>query len=87
MKVVLTFDCLALDALRRYTDQAPVRTNIEDSFRNQQSPLVQIALVDLMVDLHDRGAVQKLRNFQQTPDLNPAVRQRVEWGINQLTRG
>jgi Putative zinc-finger len=77
----------ALDAVRRYADQVPVRVNIEDSFQQQKSPLVQIALVDLMVDLNDRSAVEKLKRFQQTPNLNPAVRQRVEWGINQLSRG
>ena len=77
----------ALDALRSYTDQAPIRANIEDSFRHQQSPLVQIALVDLMVDLRDQSALPKLRTIQQTPDLNPTVRQRVEWGIHQLSRG
>lgn len=77
----------ALDALRRYTDQQPIRTGIEDSFSHQQSPLVQIALVDLMVDLRDPAVVQKLKTIQQTPNLNPAVRQRVEWGIHQLSRG
>lgn len=77
----------ALDALRRYTDQAPVRNSVEDSFRNQKSPLVQIALVDFIVEQHDRAAVEKLKNLRQTPDLNPAVRQRVEWGISQLNRG
>jgi anti-sigma factor RsiW len=77
----------ALDALRRYTDQAPVRTSIEDSFRNQKSPMVQIALVDFMVEQRDPAAVEKLKVFRQTPDLNPAVRQRVDWGIRQLSRG
>lgn len=77
----------ALDALRRYSDQQPIRTGIEESFSHQQSPLVQIALVDLMVDLRDPAAVQKLKTIQQTPNLNPAVRQRVEWGIHQLSRG
>ena len=77
----------ALDALRRYTDQAPVRSSIEDSFRHQTSPLVQIALIDFMVEQRDRAAVDKLKDFRQTPDLNPAVRQRVDWGISQLSRG
>jgi len=77
----------ALDALRRYTDQAPVRSSIEDSFRNQKSPMVQIALVDFMVEQRDRAAVEKLKKFSETPDLNPAVRQRVQWGISQLSRG
>lgn len=77
----------ALDALRRYTDQAPVRNSIEDSLRNQKSPLVQIALVDFIVEQRDRAAVEKLKNLRHTPDLNPAVRQRIEWGIIQLSRG
>jgi len=76
----------ALDALRRYTDQTPVRSSIEDSFRHQKSPLVQIALVDFMVEQRDRSAVEKLKTFRQTPDLDPVVRQRVEWGITQLSR-
>ncbi len=77
----------ALDALRRYTDQEPIRARVEDSFSHQQSPLVQIALVDLMVDLRDPAAVPKLKAIQQMPDLNPTVRQRVDWGIHQLSRG
>jgi len=77
----------ALDALRAYTGQALVRNSIEESFRNQKSPLVQIALVDFMVEQHDRAAVEKLKSIRQIPDLNPAVRERVEWGITQLSRG
>jgi hypothetical protein len=77
----------ALDALRRYADQGPVRSRIEDSLPNERSPLVQIALVDLMVDLRDKSAVEKLKAFERTPDLHPTVRQRVEWGIHQLNRG
>jgi len=30
--------------------------------------------------------VEKLKTFRQTPDLDPVVRQRVEWGITQLSR-
>jgi hypothetical protein len=45
---------------------------------------VQIALIDLLVDLHDRSAVPQLKRFQQDPKVNPTVRQRVDWGIEQL---
>ena len=77
----------ALDALRHYGDQREVRTGLLDALQTQQSPLVQIALIDLLVDLRDANAVQHLRKFQQTPNLNPAVRQRAEWGLRQLGRG
>jgi Putative zinc-finger/HEAT repeats len=77
----------ALDALRRYGDQREVRTGLVDALQRQQSPLVQIALIDLLVELRDADTVQHLKSFERTPNLNPAVRQRLEWGVRQLGRG
>jgi hypothetical protein len=77
----------ALDALRRYKDQPQVRQDILESLKADQSPLVQIALIDLLVELREARAVQYLKNFQQSKTLNPTVRQRTEWGINELSRG
>lgn len=77
----------ALDALRHYGDRSEVRTGLMDALQAQQSPLVQIALIDLLVELRDADAVQRLKNLQQTPNLNPAVRQRTEWGLRQLSHG
>ncbi len=55
-----------------------------NAFIGRQSPLVQIALIDLLVDLHDRSAVPELKQFQQDPKVDPTVRKRVDWGIQQL---
>jgi hypothetical protein len=77
----------ALDALRRYKDDPKVRKGLVDALQAQQSPLVQIALIDALVELHEPDAVQHIKKFQQSPNLNPAVRQRAEWGINKLSRG
>jgi HEAT repeat protein len=77
----------ALDALRHYGDQRQVRNGLVDALQRQQSPLVQIALIDLLVELRDSDAVQHLKTFERTPNLNPAVRQRLEWGVRQLSRG
>jgi HEAT repeat protein len=54
------------------------------SLQGRQSPLVQVALIDLLVDLHDRSAVPQLQKFQQDPKIDPTVRKRVDWGIQQL---
>jgi putative zinc finger protein len=77
----------ALDALRRYKDQPKVRTDVLQSLRADQSPLVQIALIDFLVELRQSEAVGYLKNFEQSKDLNPSVRQHVQWGINKLSRG
>ncbi len=74
----------SLDALSRYAGRPDVRRELLDSLQDKQSPLVQIALIDLLVDLHDRSAVPQFKKFQQDPKIDPTVRKRVDWGIQQL---
>lgn len=74
----------ALDALSRYADQPEVRRDLVDVLQTTQSPMMQVALIDLLVDLHDKSAVPQFRKFQQDPNVNPTVKKRVDWGIQQL---
>jgi len=74
----------ALDALGRHASQPQVRQGVVDALQEQQSPLVQVALIDQLAEWRDPEAAQRLRNFGQTPNLNPAVRQRAEWAISKL---
>jgi hypothetical protein len=75
----------ALDALRRYKEDPQVRTGLLNALQDQQSPLVQIALIDLFVDMRDSDAKDHLRRIEQDSKVNPAVRQRAQWGIQQLS--
>jgi hypothetical protein len=74
----------ALDAVSRYADRPEVRRELVDVLQTTQSPMVQMALIDLLVDLHDKSAVPQFRKFQQDPNINPTVKKRVDWGIQQL---
>lgn len=74
----------ALDALSRHGSQPQVRKDVQDALQQQQSPLVQVALIDLMLEWRDPDAAQRLRNFAQTPNLNPTVRQRADWAVSKL---
>jgi HEAT repeat protein len=75
----------SLDALSRYGSRPEVRRGLIEALPGQQSPLVQVALIDLLVDLHDSSAVQQLKRFQQDPKVDPTVRKRADWGIQQLS--
>ncbi len=74
----------ALDALSRHGAQPQVHKGVVDALQEQQSPLVQVALIDLMVEWRDPDAAQRLRNFVQTPNLNPTVKQRADWALSRL---
>lgn len=74
----------ALDALSRHARQPQVHKGILDALQDQQSPLVQVALIDLLLEWRDRDAAQRLQQLEQTPNLNPTVRQRVEWAKTKL---
>jgi hypothetical protein len=74
----------ALDALSRHSAQPQVRSNIVNALQEQQSPLVQVALIDQLVEWHDREAKPHLEKLRQSPDLNPAVRQHADWAISKL---
>jgi anti-sigma factor RsiW len=74
----------ALDALSRHGRQPQVHKGVLDSLQQDQSPLVQVALIDLMLEWRDRDAAHRLQELEQTPNLNPTVRQRVEWAKSKL---
>jgi anti-sigma factor RsiW len=74
----------ALDALSRHGNQPQIRKGVVDALQEQQSPLVQVALIDQLAEWREPDAAQRLRSFQQTANLNPAVRQRAEWAISKL---
>ena len=76
----------AIDALSKVSADPGVRTSLAQSLNGQQSPLVQAALIDYVVDAHDRKAVSALKQFAEKPDLNPLVRERADMAMRQLTQ-
>jgi anti-sigma factor RsiW len=74
----------ALDALSRHSAQPQVRSSVVNSLQEQQSPLVQVALIDQLVEWHDREARPHLEQLRESPNLNPAVRQHADWAIGKL---
>jgi len=75
----------ALDALTRFGGRPEVRKGLIDALDGQQSPLVQVALIDAVVDMHDPGAVEQLKKLQRDPKIDKSVRQRADWGVEQLS--
>lgn len=75
----------ALDALGHYGHQPEVSRGLVDALGTQDSPLVQIALIDALVDLHESKAIESLKRLQAQPGVDPTVRKHADWGIRQLS--
>lgn len=74
----------ALEALYSYGEEPGMRHELVESLRRQTSPLVQIALIDLLVKLREKQSLEMFHQLLQDDELNREVKQRVEWGIQQL---
>jgi len=53
----------AVDALRTYADSPVARRGMLQAIGKQESPMVQIALIDQLADLRDRSAVPALQDL------------------------
>lgn len=74
----------AVDALYLFSDSAKIRAELIQSLSKQVSPLVQIALIDLLVGINEKKSLKALRNLIKNQKINQTVKQRAEWGIEQL---
>jgi len=75
----------AVDALYLFMNQPGVKDQVLTSLAHQDSPLIQAALIDLVVSVRERRAVEALRLLLQGKNLNPQVKQKAVRGIQQLT--
>ncbi|MFC1528681.1 zf-HC2 domain-containing protein [Candidatus Latescibacterota bacterium] len=74
----------AVNALRTFCDNQWVRTELASSLSNQASPLVQISLIDLLVEVREQGALEVLRAVANDQKSIEEVKKRAKWGINQI---
>ncbi len=74
----------AVDALRKFAGSPAVRNTLGQSLAKQDSPLVQIALIDLIVEMRDKNSAQSLQALERNPAVNKDVKERVVWGLSQL---
>jgi hypothetical protein len=75
----------AVDALYLFYNYPSVKESAIHSLSNQKSPLVQVALVDLLVTMRERQALESFKKLVQANELDPGVKQILERGIQELS--
>jgi len=74
----------AVDALRKFAGSPAVKGKLDQSLTKQESPLVQLALIDFIVEERDKNAVPSLAALQRSPTTNKNVKEKALWGLSQL---
>ncbi len=74
----------AVEALYLFRDLPEVRQGLSGSLTKQNSPLVQVALIDLIVSIKEQRAIDALRSLIQNEKLDPLVKERAEQGLERL---
>ena len=74
----------AVGALQQFAAERTVKRALLESLPRQESPLVQVALINLMVELDDQEIIPTLKALLEQNQINDSVRERAEWGLRQL---
>lgn len=75
---------VTLNALVELADSPKVREGLVLSLMKQDSPLVQVALADVMVQLQEKRSVQQMKKLLKKEGLNNMVKEKLEETIINL---
>jgi hypothetical protein len=74
----------AVDALHTFSGSPTTRQAVMEALSKQNAPLVQVALIDLLVDFRERQAASELRRLAADNSVNDGVKQRALWALETL---
>lgn len=76
---------VTLEALAKLADNPKAREGLVQSIAQQDSPLVQSALADVMVKLQEKRSIKPLRQLLRDDNLNHMVKGKIEQSIRELS--
>ncbi|MGB5819552.1 MAG: HEAT repeat domain-containing protein [Saonia sp.] len=74
----------AIESLTNYLDDPVVRQGLVASIVQQESPIVQVTLANLMVALQEKKSIAPFKKLMQTKDLDNKVKQQLERSIQSI---
>ena len=75
----------AMEALAKFNEQPHVRQALIQSLKIQKDPVVQIALIRLLVDMRASGLKKQLEQITTDEDLLPAVKDEAHAGLLKIS--
>jgi len=75
----------ALEALGKFYDQPHIRKALIASLKTQKDPLVQIALIRILVQMKEKSVIKDLERISSDEESLPAVKDEAHAGILKLS--
>lgn len=75
----------ALEALKPFARDSRLRAELVRSISKQESPLVQVALAELMVELQEKSSVKELQKIIKSERTPQQIKKRIEESIKTMT--
>lgn len=75
----------ALEALKPFVRDSRIRAELVRSIGKQDSPLVQVALAELMVQLREKSSVKELKKILERENTPREVKKQIEESIKTMT--
>jgi predicted anti-sigma-YlaC factor YlaD len=74
----------AVDALHPFASSPGTRDAVIQALPKQNDPIVQVALIDLLVDLKEKEALKELERMAGDTAIDAGVRERAQWAMERL---
>lgn len=74
----------AVDALEKWAVNPDIQRALVDALPMQDSPLVEVALIDVLVEVNDKAALPALEHLAADAQVDAAVRQRAAAGVKRI---
>lgn len=75
----------AIDALGKFVSNPEIGLEVIESLPRESSPLVQIALIDILIQERVRQSTDILKTMAADPTVDNAVKQRIAAGLSELS--
>lgn len=75
----------ALEALKPFVRDSKIRSELVRSIARQESPLVQVALAELMVELQEKSSVKEFQKIIKSERTPQEIKKRIEESIKTMT--
>jgi len=75
----------AINALAKFSDEEKIREALITSLENQEDPLIQITLINLMVEMKEKGAIDELKEIIDDSTAIESVKDEAHMAVFKLS--